>query len=108
MIIGRRLRFSGLAFSAGLSSCGFLTAIALFCTPMAANAQGYPSGIRSGTNGSAPAAASPAPRPGAIPVTAPSTGSVGNRNMGTGATQQPQGAMGMTPQFQKELVLPRQ
>jgi hypothetical protein len=85
---------------------GLLAAILLVCAPVCANAQGYPSGIKSGTNGSTAAPAKPA-KPGAIPNTAPSNGSVGNRNMGTGQAQT-EGAMGMTPQLQKELGINRQ
>lgn len=99
LMIGQRLIGQGL---------GFLAAIFLLCAPLCAHAQGYPSGIRSGTNGSAPAAAPAKPsNPGALPNTAPSVGSVGNRNMGTGQGRT-EGAMGMTPQLQKELGLNRQ
>jgi hypothetical protein len=98
LMIGQRLIGQGL---------GFLAAIFLLCAPLCANAQGYPSGIKSGTNGSTPAAPAKPSNPGALPNTAPSTGAVGNRNMGTGQGRT-EGAMGMTPQLQKELGLNRQ
>jgi hypothetical protein len=84
---------------------GFLAAIFVLCTPLNAQAQDYPSAIRTGTNGSTPSdSATPSTQ---TSTTSPSRAPAGNRNMGTGQSQ-PEGALGITPQLQKELGISRQ
>jgi hypothetical protein len=84
---------------------GFLAAIFILCTPLSAQAQGYPTGIRTGTNGSTSSGSATSSTQ--TSTTSASRAPAGNRNMGTGQTQ-PEGALGMTPQLQKELGISRQ
>ena len=80
-----------------------LLAVLLLCSPLAARAQGTyapPSGTRNAPNGaSSPATSQP------YAQSAPSRSTSGNRNTGTG---QSEGALGLTPQLQRELGITRQ
>jgi hypothetical protein len=84
----------------------FLAMTLLLGTSLCAQAQGtYPNGIRNGYgNGTTTAPASTAAAPTGSTSTVPSV----NRNsMGTGQSR-PEGALGLTPQLQKELGIGRQ
>jgi len=82
---------------------GFLIPVFLLCTPLCAQAQGtaQQNGIRSGQVGtSSPGAASPSPAN--SPSNPPSRNSAGT---GQGRSE---GALGLTPQLQRELGIHRQ
>jgi hypothetical protein len=81
-----------------------LVAVVLLCTSLGARAQGtYTNGIRGGYGGAATS-----PRAGNTPAGSTSSTSSGNRNsMGTGGSHS-EGALGLTPQLQKELGIKRQ
>lgn len=76
----------------------------LIATSSSAVAQGtYPSGVRSGYTGTTSGSPTPAtPATGTSSSPAPAT-----RNLGTGQGRT-EGAMGLTPQLQKELGIGRQ
>lgn len=92
-----------------MSGLAALAAIILLGLPALARAQGYnggySNGMRSGATGAGSyGGTSTTTNPSAgYPSTAPS----GNRNVGTGQSR-PEGALGMTPQLQRELGIGRQ
>jgi len=82
-----------------------LALAAVLGTSMSAEAQGtYPNGVRGGYAGSAPVSASPTT---SSPPPSPAYPAPATRNLGTGQGRS-EGAMGMTPQMQKELGITRQ
>jgi hypothetical protein len=81
-----------------------LFGISLVCTPALVQAQGYPNGIRNGYNGST---GTTSPAPTSSLSGSPSNVRQPNRNSGAGQGHT-EGAMGLTPQLQKELGINRQ